>query len=246
MLCLLTLTDISNKFCSLFANARNSDHLSQDYTVRDPPLTELGKQRQCAALSESLHTFPLSQDIGLIVVSPMTRALQTAVNSLGWLMKLGVPAIAQAEWQENTVNNIDIGRPVAELEKEFSQFDWTQMDPVFPAKEGLYEFSQEALTKRGVVARTWLHERKEKVIAVISHDGFMRVGICQRKFGNADYRVFDFEENGLGLVEWKSTEEKGGGLGTSPKGHFGWLPNDFKYMPGNAATTMETNCEALQ
>jgi len=50
----------------------------------------------------------------------------------------------------------------------------------------------------------------------------------------------------LGLVEWKSTEEKGGGLGTSPKGHFGWLPNDFKYMPGNAATTMETNCEALQ
>ncbi|KAH7350693.1 hypothetical protein BKA65DRAFT_525083 [Rhexocercosporidium sp. MPI-PUGE-AT-0058] len=192
-------------------------------------LHKLGKRTQCAALSESLQTFPLSQDIGLIVVSPMTRALQTADNSLGWLMKQGVSAIPQAEWQENTVNNIDIGRPVAELEKGFPQFDWTQMDP--------------ALTERGVVARTWLHERKEKVIAVISHDGFMRVGICQRKFGNADYRVFDFEENGLGLVEWKSAEENGGGLGTSPKGHFGWLPNDFKYMPKNTATTTETNCE---
>jgi broad specificity phosphatase PhoE len=177
-------------------------------------------------------------------VSSMTRALQTADKCLGWLMKEGVPAIPKAEWQENTVNNIDIGRSVAELEKEFPQFDWTQMDSVFPSKEGLYEFSQKALTERGIVARTWLRERKEKAIAVISHDGFMRVGICQRKFGNADYRVFNFEGNGLGLVEWKLTEEKGGGLGTSPKGHFGWLPNDSKYMPKKAETTMETNCES--
>jgi broad specificity phosphatase PhoE len=146
-------------------------------------------------------------------------------------MKRGVHAIASAEWQENTVNNIDIGRPISELEKEFPLIDWSLIDPVFPAKEGLYAFSQEALTERGSVARKLLKERKEKVVAVVSHDGFMRVGICQRKFGNADHRIFEFEEDGLGLVEWESTEQSGGGLGTCPRGHFGWLPNDFKYMP---------------
>jgi broad specificity phosphatase PhoE len=166
----------------------------------------------------------------------MRRTLQTTEASLGWLMKRGVPAIARAEWQENTVNNIDIGRPVSELMKEYPDFDFSTIDPVFPAKEGLYEFSLEGLTERGIVARKWLRARKEKVIAVVSHDGFMRVGISQRKYGNADYRIFDFEEegdgnDGLKLVEWEETEKNGGGLGTCPKGTFGWLPNDFKYMP---------------
>jgi len=41
----------------------------------------------------------------------------------------------------------------------------------------------------------------------------------------------DSEGEGLGLVEWESTEENGGGLGACPKGQFRWLPNDFKYMP---------------
>ena len=113
------------------------------------------------------------------------------------------------------------------------------MDPVFPAKEGLYEFSQEALTQRGMVARKWLRERKEMVVAVVGHDGFMRLGICQRKFGNADFRIFEFEGKGLGLVEWELTEQAGGGLGTCPKGTFGWLPNDFKYMPKKPAALTE-------
>lgn len=170
----------------------------------------------------------------------MTRALQTADNTLGWLMKEGVPVIPRAEWQENTVNNIGIGRPVAELEKDFPQFDWTQMDPAFPAKKGLYEFSHKALTERGIVAKTWLHEREEKVIAVISHGGLCGWNL-PKEIRQRRLQSFDFEENGLGLVEWKLTEDKGGGLGTSPKGHFGWLPKDFKYMPKRGATITEMN-----
>ncbi len=143
-----------------------------------------------------------------------------------------MPAVARAEWQETTVNNIDIGRSISELASEFPAFDFSSVDPVFPKKEGLYEFSYEALLERGRVARRWLKERKEKVVVVVGHDGFMRVGICQRKFGNADFRIFEFEKgDGLELVEWESTEANGGGLGTCPKGVFGWLPNDFKYMP---------------
>ncbi|CZR56553.1 uncharacterized protein PAC_06442 [Phialocephala subalpina] len=209
---------------------------SLDFTIRDPPLTDNGLKTQCATLSTALQALPLAQEITLIITSPMRRTLQTTSASLGWLMDRDIPAVARAEWQENTVNNIDIGRPVSELVEEFPKFDFSTVDPIFPAKEGLYEFSQEALTERGQVARKWLKERKEKVVAVVSHDGFMRVGICQRKFGNADYRIFQFEEerdgkDGLGLVELEETEKNGGGLGTCLKGTFGWLRNDFKYMP---------------
>ncbi|KUJ11205.1 phosphoglycerate mutase-like protein [Mollisia scopiformis] len=220
----------------LIRHAEALHNITKDYMIRDPPLTDDGLKIQCPALSTALQALPLAQEIELIVVSPMRRTLQTTEASLGWLLNRGFPAVARAEWQENTVNNIDIGRPISELVKEYPRIDFSGVDRVFPAKEGLYEFSLESLTERGVVARKWLKERKEKVIAVVSHDGFMRVGISHRKFGNADYRIFEFEEDvngrdGLKLVEWDLTENNGGGLGTSPKGTFGWLPHDFKYMP---------------
>lgn len=55
------------------------------------------------------------------------------------------------------------------------------------------------------------------MIAVVSHSGFLRVGITHGKiFENADYRIFEFGEN-FELKEWELTESKGGGLGKSWK-----------------------------
>jgi len=114
---------------------------------------------------------------------------------------------------------------------------------VFPSKEGLYAFSSEALLERGAAARKWLCNRPEKVIAVVGHAGFMRIGLCNRKFDNADWRVFNLEDStdgkGPKFVEWESTNTNGGGLGSSPKGFFGWEVHDFKYMPGNKGKSQE-------
>ena len=45
---------------------------------------------------------------------------------------------------------------------------------------------------------------------------------------NADYRVFDFADDGSDeLVEWKMTEEKGGGMGRSEKGKAYGEPSEF-------------------
>ena len=169
----------------------------------------------------------------------MQRTLQTTQQSLSWLMARGVPAIALAELQETTVNQCDVGSPLSSLQHTWPQFDWSHMDPVYPAKEGLYAFSEEALLRRGVAARRWLRNRPEKVIAVVSHAGFLRVGMCHRKFENADYRIFDFRKDGDGeeefeLVESELTAAKGGGMGRSRDGYFGWEENDFKWMPGRS------------
>jgi hypothetical protein len=76
-----------------------------------------------------------------------------------------------------------------------------------------------------------LRNRPEKVIAVVSHSGFLRVGVSHRQYANADFRVFNFsqgdEEIGGRLVEWEFTEKRGGGLGKSSKGVFPMGPGDY-------------------
>jgi hypothetical protein len=175
----------------------------------------------------------------------MQRTLQTADRALGWLRPHGVPFIALAQWQETSVNRIDIGRPMAQVAAQFPWCDFSHMDPVWPAKKGLYEFSQAALVARGVAAKRWLLARPEKVIVVVSHAGFLRTGICNRNFGNADFRVFGFgdkdvkkgdgvdEDAKLQLVESDLTARNGGGMGNSQDGFFGWQASDFKWMPEN-------------
>lgn len=85
--------------------------------------------------------------------------------------------------------------------------------------------------KRGVVARKWLKARPEKVIAVVSHSAFLRTAVANRRFANADYRIFDFkndEPENVELVEWEMTEEGPGGMGRSAKGFMTVEEGDFK------------------
>lgn len=191
--------------------------------------------------SKSLQKdFALASKIDLIVVSPMQRTLQTAAHSLSFLTALSVPTIALAELQETSTNMVDVGRPLSELEKEWPEVDWSHNDPVFPSKEGMYAYSAPALVERRQAARKWLRERGEKVIAVVSHAGFLRVGLCERYFGNADWRVFEFGDGeGEEMVEWELTEGNGGGMGRSFKGVAGWEVSDFKYMKGNEGLSEE-------
>ena len=63
---------------------------------------------------------------------------------------------------------------------------------------------------------------------VVSHSGFLRVGVSHRHYANADYRVFRFAEgSGDELVEWRITEENGGGMGTSRTGLALTEPTEF-------------------
>lgn len=42
---------------------------------------------------------PLVQQAELIIVSPMRRTIQTALDSLDWLIEKGVKIQADADWQ---------------------------------------------------------------------------------------------------------------------------------------------------
>jgi broad specificity phosphatase PhoE len=178
----------------------------------------------------------------------MRRTLQTAEQSLGWLIQKGVPVILRAEWQENSAKPCDTGTSISEMQKEWPQFDWSTVDPLYPSKKGLYEFSKRGLTQRGIEARKWLRARPEKTIIVVSHSGFLRVGVSHRMYDNADYRIFDFgegdEDVGGRLVEWEETESNGGGLGKSQKGIM--VPGDLDYPPEEKEIIEESTGEAVK
>ena len=64
-------------------------------------LSRKGRE-QCRDLRKSLlGRIPNELDVGLIIVSPMVRTIETALLALGSLVEQGVPIQAHADWQGN-------------------------------------------------------------------------------------------------------------------------------------------------
>ncbi|KAF2474829.1 phosphoglycerate mutase-like protein [Lindgomyces ingoldianus] len=232
----------------LIRHAQALHNVASDWSIHDAPLSDLGKQ-QCAELHESLKNSKIGNEIELIVVSAMRRTLETAVLGLGWLIdEKKIKVLPDAGWQENSDKPCDTGSSIATMAFEFPQFDFSKVDPLYPDKTtsvsiNPYAFTGKAVLARGQACLQALYSRPEKVIAVVSHSGFLRTAISNRRFFNADWRIFDFDEDALiesrqkclgvdgqglfRLKEWGETEEKGGGMSRSEKGIFGVLATDF-------------------
>jgi hypothetical protein len=108
------------------------------------------------------------------------------------------------------------------LATQFTKVDFSTVDPVYPDKTSpagaKYQYSKDAILARGQACLASLYDRKEKVIAVVSHSGFLREGVTGNYFANADYRVYDFEprespSEPYHVKQWDSM--KNGGLGQS-------------------------------
>jgi broad specificity phosphatase PhoE len=210
----------------LIRHAEALHNKTKDHTLRDPELSDLGVQ-QCAALRSSLRTeWPNLAKVDLIVVSPMRRTLQTATLALDWLIAEGVKVEVDADWQEVYNKPCDTGSPIPDLERDFPGFDFSTVDPLYPDKSSpkgkRYADNKSAVLARAQFALGKLYSRPEKLIIVVSHSSFMRLGVSGTQFTNADYRIFDFkkhinEDDPYRLVEWEVTRSNGGGLGLSPK-----------------------------
>jgi broad specificity phosphatase PhoE len=178
---------------------------------------------QCKLLRDHLKQHePLAAKIEAVISSPMRRTLQTAHVALSWLTEREkIKTVADANWQENSDNECDTGSPISAMMAAFPDVDFAGIDPMFPSKTGPYAFTRKAVVGRGQSALRALQARPEKVIAVVSHAGFLRCGVSNRHFHNADYRIFEIVDDDDGLValrELQETEEKGGGMGWSWKG----------------------------
>ncbi|KAK1717162.1 histidine phosphatase superfamily [Colletotrichum lupini] len=153
---------------------RHAQALHNDWNIHDPDLSSLGLS-QCQELKENLSERFADETEAIIIVSPMRRTIQTALLSLDWLIKKGVPIQADARWQGNKPSIYPNKTPPAGAQ---------------------YAFNREAILGRGQSGLQSIFERKEKLVFVVSHSGFLRAGVTGYWFFNADYRIFEFERSG--------------------------------------------------
>ncbi|OTB02110.1 hypothetical protein M426DRAFT_322937 [Hypoxylon sp. CI-4A] len=170
-------------------------NLNDDWELPDPVLTDKGIE-ECKALAAKLEPeFLFTPDECRIVVSPLTRTLQTVQYSLKWLQDRGVPTEVRAEWQETTDNPCDIGGEPSTIINEWPGLDFSTLDPVYPQKIGLYENSEDAFQKRASFAKRWLFKRPEKCIVVVTHSGFLKRVVKGPKFLNLEYRIYELVDD---------------------------------------------------
>ncbi|PSK43781.1 hypothetical protein B9Z65_7295 [Elsinoe australis] len=205
----------------LIRHGEAEHNATRNWSIPDPPLTSLGEE-QCKELHKHLQSnFPLANEIDTIITSPFTRTVQTTLIGLDYLIKKGIRIEPDALWQENSDKPCDTGSSLKDISSRYPQIDFKGVDPTYPSKTGVYAFTRTAVVARGQTVLRDLYNRPEKVIAVVSHSGFLRAAVSRRHYFNADFRVFTFEKGQEGgdlrLIESDLTQGKGG-MGWSDEG----------------------------
>lgn len=146
----------------------------------DAALTPKGRD-QCEQLKASIRGtsvwgFEKPLNLDLVVVSPMTRTLQTALISLGSPNSPGAPPFIANELCRERISDsmCDGRRSVKELQRDFPGVDFSLVehneDWMFHNQKETDETCQE----RAVKFLQWLCARPEVHIAVVTHSLFLK------------------------------------------------------------------------
>ncbi len=95
----------------------------RDPGIPDPRLTELGHEQAHAAAVALV-----GENIRRIIVSPYTRALQTAAPIAA---ALGVPVIINPIVRERYAFSCDVGTPISHLAPVFPHHDFSHLDEIW-------------------------------------------------------------------------------------------------------------------
>jgi len=176
---------------------------AMEHKLWDARLTPTGIE-QAQKLRAHLATRPSGgrsfTAFDLVVVSPVTRACETAFHIFGPGRKPGNPAfldpgiapegseeaargervpapriLVREECRERWGEYVCDGRrPISNIIKEFPNFDFSE---VANDEDVFYEDARESdehCCERGIAFLQWLNKRPEKCIAVVTHSSFLR------------------------------------------------------------------------
>lgn len=164
----------------------------------DPLLTPKGI-RQCEELTS---TFSPSQfdEIEILAASPLRRAIYTALHAFPSVTNREVKILAFPEAQETGagLKPCDTGLDLNALQQEFRAHpvDFSLVSVGWKSKHD-HAAESETFRERALFARRWLKDRKENVICLVSHGGFLH-------YLTEDWSGFD-ETRGTG---WANCERR--------------------------------------
>ncbi len=141
-----------------------------DPMLFDAPLSKLGRE-QARAAREPVRKLGIAR----VLVSPMTRALQTASILFG----PDFPTEVVADIREQVVHSCDIGRPPEELAKAFPCYDFSHLERCWWYNPGGGERSisiepADVLQARADRYRACLKDKGASAVAIVSHGNFIR------------------------------------------------------------------------
>lgn len=160
-------------------------NVERDYPFRDPPLTEAG--------SKATKEIALPSHPDIVVISPMTRTCQTAMNLFPFLQDVASSPIPTQIWPDLREANDAIcnkGLARADMQANFPQFDFSECEENWD-----YPSHDVAdATERAERVRQRLRHLSTTFenIAVISHRGFIAYLVQGRRFHPAESRSYRF------------------------------------------------------
>lgn len=152
----------------------------RDPGIEDPRLTPLG-HRQAAQAAAALA----GEGVKRIIVSPYTRALQTAATLA---RALDVAVFVNPVVRERYAFSCDVGAPRTELERAWPELDFSPVDEVWwpPVEEPFQSIRDRAALFRAEMAA--LPDWSDTL--VVSHWGFI-LAMTGERIGNGEWRRCD-------------------------------------------------------
>eukprot|EP00742_Colponemidia_sp_Colp-10_P000957 GILJ01001039.1.p1 GENE.GILJ01001039.1~~GILJ01001039.1.p1 ORF type:complete len:211 (-),score=21.24 GILJ01001039.1:80-712(-) len=166
--------------------------VSASEVLRDAELTEKGR-KQCGALGSRIKQSDLSSTVELIISSPLTRAIQTALTAFEGAR---IPIIINPLIRERMHTFCDVGSPPSVLADKFPSIDVSHLKQHWwcvhntthsvPCRETL-----QSVDERIEQFLQWLHDRPEKVIVIVGHSKYFQRWLGGRKLRNCELRPVD-------------------------------------------------------
>ncbi len=160
----------------LIRHGQSTHNLAYEATGVDPlhfdaPLSGLGHRQV-----EGARALALSLAVDLVVTSPLTRAIETAIGLFGQ----SAPMVVTPLHREKLSNGCDIGRDPAALSAAFPALDFGHLPACWwydhPERDprGFAVEPVEALTGRVRTFRDWLLALPQRSVAIVGHGMFFK------------------------------------------------------------------------
>ncbi|EIN09819.1 phosphoglycerate mutase-like protein [Punctularia strigosozonata HHB-11173 SS5] len=217
-------------------HAQAEHNVAEDYSIRDAPLTALGRE-QSKALNEATQD-GIQKTAELLVTSGMRRPMSTMILGFPELRKRleaeGKPVIVLASLQECNAHPCDCGSSREELEAdpEYAGLDLSDLKPDWNSKKGFYATDVASLQARARWNRRWLRGRPEKEIVVVAHGDCLRYITdgwnSGKPWANTEVRAYTFaseDDDDAKLIPLGKTAQEGTDEPTSS----GFTPGSSTY-----------------
>ncbi|OQS05506.1 phosphoglycerate mutase family protein [Thraustotheca clavata] len=175
----------------------------KDPMIFDAPLSSKG-HLQVEQLKEAIKDKQLNEVIQLIICSPLTRAIQTA---LGGFDGCNIPFKIHPSCREMLDTACDIGRDPSELSADFPTLDFSELNKLWYVPSRVAQ-GDKAFDKPDEIRETiqdvdvrikellaFLNDRPEHEIAVVCHSSFIkRATKATRKLKNCEIFSISFKD----------------------------------------------------